>query len=243
MDDRTPTILRLAEALKASGEPSPIVCTDADGTLWDGDAGVEFARWLVDKGALPQGVLEEYERRFVADVTGAYVFLTRAMAGQRERDVAEYAAYFVERVWRRRLFPEVVELVAGLERQGAAVWVLSASNRWIIEEAARWVGVSRSRVLGMSVKVDHGALTDELDGPALNGPGKLEAIDRFIGRRPVAVLGNSVHDLAMLEAATGAALLVNPSSHVDPALGTSLRALGYRNGWIVLDLEGRSDGT
>lgn len=243
MDDLNPTLERLAEALKTSGEPSPIVCTDADGTLWDGDSGVEFARWLVDKQALPSGLLEDYERRFAVDATGAYAFLTRALAGQRERDVAEYAAYFVERVWRKRLYPPMAELLAGLDRLGAALWILSASNRWLIEEAARLVGVPRSHVLGMAVKVDHGVLTDELDGPAVNGPGKLEAIDRFIGRRPIVAIGNSVHDLAMLTAATGAVVLVNPSSQADPALGTSLRALGYRNGWTVLDFEGRNDGT
>ena len=54
-------------------------------------------------------------------------------------------------------------------------------------------------------------------------------------------LGNSVHDLDMLTAATGAVVLVNPPSHADPALGTSLRALGYQRGWEVLDLEGRPD--
>jgi phosphoserine phosphatase len=236
MDDTTPILDRLADALKRSGEPAPVVCADADGTLWDGDSGIEFARWMVDKQALPQGLMEDYERRAAVDVTGAYAFLTRALAGQRERDVAEYAAYFVERVWRRRLFGPMVELLAGLDRLGAAVWIVSASNRWVVEEAARLVGVPRSRVLGMAVKVDHGVLTDELDGPALNGPGKLEANDRIIGRRPVVALGNSVHDVEMLTASTGAVVLVNPSSQADPALGTSLRAFGYRNDWAVLDL-------
>jgi phosphoserine phosphatase len=242
MVDTTPILDRLSEALKRSGEAGPVVCADADGTLWGGDSGIEFARWLVDKQALPQGLMEDFDRRLAADASGAYAFLTRALAGQREREITEYAAYFVERVWRRRLFTPMVELLGALDRLGAAVWLVSASNRWLIEEASRLVGVSRSRVLGMAVKVDHGVLTDELDGPLVNGPGKLEAIDRFIGRRPVVAFGNSVHDLAMLSAASGAAVLVNPPSHAEPALGTSLRAHGYRSGWEVLDLEGRSDG-
>ncbi len=241
MDDVTLVLDRLSDALRRSGEASPVVCADADGTLWDGESGIEFARWLVDKQALPQGLMEDFDRRLGEDASGAYAFLTRALAGQREREVVEYAAYFVERVWRRRPFPAMVELLAGLERLGAAVWVVSASNRWLIEEAVHLVGLSRSRVLGMAVKVDHGVLTDELDGPVVNGPGKLAAIDRFLGRRPVVALGNSVHDLDMLTAATGAVVLVNPPSHADPALGTSLRALGYQRGWEVLDLEGRPD--
>jgi HAD superfamily phosphoserine phosphatase-like hydrolase len=238
----------VAKAIETSGAAEdapaalPVICFDADGTLWDGESGQLFARWLVDKQVLPGDVMERYDELYAQNVTEAYAWLTSCMAGLREREVIEYAAYFVDRVWRTHLYPEMAALIAGLERQKTEIWILSASNRWLVEEAARNLGMDRARCIGMAVKVVQGVLTDSFDGPVVNREGKVEAIDAFIGRRPIFAGGNSVHDLPMLHAATAGAMLVNPSSEADPSLGTSLRAYGYQRQWPVLDLERRAHG-
>ncbi len=231
------------EGDEASVGTLPVICFDADGTLWDGESGQLFARWLVDKQVLPDDVMERYEELLAEDVTEAYAWLTSAMAGLRERELIEYAAYFVDRVWRTHLYPEMAALIAGLERLQTEIWILSASNRWLVEEAARNQGMDRARCIGMAVKVVQGVLTDSFDGPVVNREGKVEAIDAFIGRRPIFAGGNSVNDLPMLHAATAGAMLVNPSSEADASLGTSLRAYGYQRQWPVLDLERRVHGT
>jgi len=238
MDEITAILRRVEEARATCPEGAPLACSDADGTLWDGELGVQFTEWLVGKQVLEPDVMDGYALRMTRDASDAYAFLTTSLAGLKEREVQEYAAYFVERIWKKRLFRETVAFLGALEKVGAQIWIVSASARWVVEAAVRPFGVPRTRVIGMAVDVEEGVLTDRLIEPAVNREGKVQAIERVIGRTPLVAVGNSVHDLAMLKAAC-LAVLVNPSSQADPELGTSLRALGYREGWPVLDVEGR----
>jgi phosphoserine phosphatase len=242
MYDLDPLFTRIEAAIKASGEARPVFCTDADGTLWHGELGQVFLAWLADKQILEPQVVADFESRRARWETDAFAFATWVMAGLRERELREYAGYFVERFWKRHVYPEMAALVAAVERLGVEVWVLSASNRWVVEEAMSLVGLPRTRAIAMSVKVVRGLLTDQLDEPLLNREGKVEAIDRFIGRRPLFAAGNTLNDLPMLHAATAGAIMVNPSSLPSEELGTSPRAYAWQKGWEVLDLEWREDG-
>jgi len=58
------------------------------------------------------------------------------------------------------------------------------------------------------------------------GPGKVEAIERFIGHQPVLVAGDSVNDLDMLACSQGASLLIN--RHKPEVLEAA-----KRYGWLI----------
>lgn len=235
----------LAQVERVSGPDQDlraVVCMDADGTLWDGDSGALFLRWLTDQEVLPDEVRRQHAALLLTDPAAACEYETRCMAGMKEKDVREYASYFMERRWRARVRPEMAALVASLERLGAEVFVLSGSNRWLIEEAASYVRLDRAHVIGMAVRVQHGVLTDQLDGPRIIGEGKLEAVRRFIGHDPQFAVGSSVDDSPLLDAATVGAAIISSAGEGRP-LEPALEARARERGWSRIDIERRPHGT
>ena len=103
------------------------------------------------------------------------------------------------------------ELSAAMERAGFEVWVVSATNQWTVEAfAERAFGVPRARVLGNRVaRGEDGVLTDKTLAPVLFREGKVEIIEREIGRQPAVVFGDSDTDLDMLRHASHLAVLVD----------------------------------
>ena len=101
------------------------------------------------------------------------------------------------------------------------MWAVSSTNKWVVSEGVRPFGIPEERILAAEVAVAAGLITSELlDVPMDDG--KAAALARVVLKRPDAVFGNSIHDLAMLEMAARA-FPVNPS----PAL---LEAAA-RHGW------------
>jgi len=120
-----------------------------------------------------------------------------------------------------RVFAEMEALVAALKKAGVEIWAVSSTNKWVIAEGVRNFGFAEERILAAEVRVTGGLITSEiLDVPT--DEGKAEALKRVGIPRPDAVFGNSIHDLAMLEAARNA-FLVNPSPELLEAAA--------RHGW------------
>jgi phosphoserine phosphatase len=91
----------------------------------------------------------------------------------------------------------------------------------VIAEGVRDLGIPEERILAAEVRVTDGLITSEiLDVPT--DEGKATALARAGLPHPDAVFGNSVHDLAMLEAARNA-FPVNPSLELIEAAA--------KNGW------------
>jgi phosphoserine phosphatase len=119
-------------------------------------------------------------------------------------------------------------LIRAMEAAGYEVWVVSATNQWSVEAfAERAFGVPRERVLGNRVaRADDGSLTDETLEPVLYREGKVEIIEREIGRRPAMVFGDSDTDLDMLEYASHLAVLVDRGE-------AAMRDAASEHGWAV----------
>jgi phosphoserine phosphatase len=120
-----------------------------------------------------------------------------------------------------RIFAEMAALVAALKQAGVEIWAVSSTNKWVIAEGVRDLDIPEERILAAEVRVTEGLITTEiLDVPT--DEGKAVALKRVGLARPDAVFGNSIHDLAMLQAARNA-FPVNPS----PAL----LEVAAKNGW------------
>jgi HAD superfamily phosphoserine phosphatase-like hydrolase len=193
-----------AEAVAARLRPGAgrrVAAFDADGTLWSEDIGEAFLRWLAAGGLLPrQGgaaeVWDEYERRVRESRVEGYTWAVQIMAGLREE---------LLRGWCRQLAaawpnyrPEMADLRAGLEAEGFEIWIVSASNRWIVEAAAPTLGIPAERVLGIEVQVADGLLSPRPVYPRPCGQGKVDAIQKHIGVKPVFAFGDSMGDFEML---------------------------------------------
>jgi len=204
---------------------------DCDGTLWSGDAGSAFMRWSFETGLLSPAAVawlsrryQGYQRGEVSElaICGEMVQVYRGLPVSRLRQAA--AEFFHQHV-QRNIFPEMLELVAELQRRGTEIWAVSSTCDWVIEEGVKQFNIPPERVLAASVFSADGIATDRLrDVPT--DEGKVAALARvgisIAAKQPDCVFGNSIHDAAMLATAR-AAFPVNPS----PALAEAAAAAGW----------------
>ena len=198
------------------GAAPRIAVFDCDGTLWSGDAGSGFMRWTMEKQILSPDRIAALEARYQGYLAGQVSELdicgemVQIYAGHSEADMRAAAAEFFAARIEPNIFPELRELIAGLQAAGTDIWAVSSSNDWVIEEGVRRFNIRADRVLCARLAVDaHGILTDELlDVPT--DEGKVAALDRAGITTPDVVFGNSIHDAHML-AIAGRAFPVNPN--------------------------------
>jgi phosphoserine phosphatase len=202
---------------------------DCDGTLWGGDAGFGFMAWSLEKGLVSRSTSDWVDTRYreylagkvsEVDMCGEMV---QIYAGLREQELRDAAARYVRKFVQPRVFAEMAALVAALKQAGVEIWAVSSTNKWVIAEGVRELGIPDERILAAEVRVTDGLITTEvLDVPTDDG--KAAALARMGLARPDAVFGNSIHDLAMLEAARDA-FPVNPS--LDLLVAAARKGWGY----------------
>ena len=215
-----PTILSTEQFSTHVHALSPrIAVFDCDGTLWSGDAGSSFMRWTMDTGLLSREATDwlnsrysEYKRGTVSElaICGEMVQIYH---GLRESELRSAAATFFRDHIERNIFPEMLQLVTELQRDGVEIWAVSSTCDWVIEEGVQRFNIPANRVLAARVAIDNGRASERLlDVPT--DEGKVAALARVgitaADRQPDCVFGNSIHDAAMLAIARGA-FAVNPS--------------------------------
>jgi len=225
----------LKNAISAADRTSPPVAAfDADNTLWSKDIGEAFLRWLIAGRILKNvnhdsDVYGDYERRVEKDRTSAYAWAVSTMEGLRLTDVRLWSAQLAY-AW-PNYRPLMRTLVRELKNEGFDVWIVSASNAWTVQEAAKYVGIEPDRVLGITCDVKDGTVTGNVQIPITCNKGKVEAIQKYIGRRPTLAFGDSLGDLEMLEYAA------QPMVVLDCALpNTPLSNLASQRHWPVQKL-------
>lgn len=217
---------------------SPLAAFDADGTLWAADvAEVLWAR-LVDNKALHPRAAAPMARalrscgkepaRDPYEDFGQLMNLYRSggcpeetmvramlegLVGLAEKDLLDHcgAAVAETKGFETHESAGVARMIAELRRLGFRVIVVSGSPRWAVECAVRRFGVEPADVLAGQVAVVDGVLTDGIIEPLPYGPGKIQAILRRLGTVPQVAVGNTLGDLAMLEATSHLKLIVNAS--------------------------------
>ncbi len=225
-------VLSTPELFASVEELAPrLAVFDCDGTLWSGDAGSSFMGWTMDNGVLSaektawlRDRYDGYKRGEVSElgICGEMVQVYAGLPVERMQEAA--AVFFRERI-EEHIFPEMRELVAGLQNNGTEIWAVSSTNDWVIEEGVRHFNVPPERVLSARVAAANGVVTDTLlDVPT--DEGKVIALRRAGITAPDAVFGNSVHDAAMLAIARRA-YPVNPT----PALLERSGAEGWAVYW------------
>src|SRR6185437_6994743 len=201
-----PALLSRLDAAHAA-HPGAVVGTDADGTLWEGDVGVELFEALLADGDVREAAREalvEEARAFgvvvpaggdatavaralyEAHVAGAYpndrafAMMAWAFAGHTRGEVRACADRVLEaRGFEGKLRPALRAVLAWAGERGVPVYVVSASPLEIVLSAAERLGIGADRVAAMTPAVGaDGVLLPRLAGPAVYGEGKLTALDR-----------------------------------------------------------------
>lgn len=220
-------ITRLEAALDR--EPGGVLATDADGTIWDGDVGVDlFEALLASKGvreaalaalrveALEFGVPAEGSPTEVASALNAahvteqyphdraFAMMAWAFAGWSRDEVLAFAAKVLdEGQIESRIRPEMRQILRWAEGRDVPIYVVSASPIAIIEVGTARLGVHVTGALAMTPALGEGdLLLPHLDGPVVYGDGKVRALEHAgVASRLLGAFGDSAYDAAMLRVA------------------------------------------
>jgi HAD superfamily hydrolase (TIGR01490 family) len=207
---------------------------DLDRTLIRGSSLSRYGRELVHRGIVPRTTVA---RHALLELT----FRRRGVGGARiDRLVSTLldaaagldAEPFLEAA--RSLGPSLAAEVPPVARlvlqrhldAGDFCIILSASLQELVESTS--VALGAHRAVGTRVEVLDGMLTGRLDGPFCYGSGKLDALEREVGRLDLAsatAYADSGSDLPLLEHC-GTAIAVNPDAE--------LRRWAAREGWPVV---------
>ena len=214
-----------------------IAAFDADGTLWDTDAGEAFFDFQIKhcnlKG-LPPDPWKYYLDGKATDPAKAYMWLAQISAGHSLKQVRDWASECVSKTNPYPVLKSQHEVIKVLRKLGFEIFVVTASVKWAVEPAARLVGVDQDHVLGITTEVVDGIVTNKPVYPVTWRKGKAEAILNATGGvRPIFCSGNTDGDLALLEIATHLPLAVS-TQNAPSKLNDSearLREEAIKRGW------------
>lgn len=204
-----------------AAERKALVIFDADGTLWQGDAGEAFFHWQLANDKLESAqaarAMEQWELYEQGKVGEREIWTTVAtcQAGLLERDVARQALEYFNTHYKDRIFGPMARIVGYLQQHGAEVWVVSASHKWIIEAGVAHLNIPSNCVIAVTPIVKDGVITDKVVEPMPYGPGKAQAVAERVRRKPFVVFGNSGGDIEMLHLAERQAVTINPTEELE----------------------------
>lgn len=210
--------------------PAPtVIATDADGTIWSGDVGVDVFESLLERRAVrPQalaalqaqareaGLASADDPNEVARILyeacekgtwpelAAYEMMTWVFAGW---TITELRVFMREVIVQRRLLTrlhaELQEVLGRVRGDSLPVYVVSASPVIVVEESVAAAGLAIAGVIAAVPEVLGGVIQPRMASPLPYGADKVAALRaRVPGASVVAAFGDNLFDLEMLRLAS-----------------------------------------
>ena len=155
-----------------------------------------------------------------ADVVAAAIDAQASLPGRSELHGIPIACGLAVR-------PALRMLIDFLAATGVEVWIVSASPEVVVQTAMQRFGLA-GNVIALRNSMHRSVIAMDLHAPYSIGAGKVDCIRAFIdaGKRPLLGVGDSVHDLLMIEYA-------NIQAIVD--CGNGLAHQARQRGWFILE--------
>lgn len=213
----------------ARAEPTGVVATDADGTLWSGDVGEDLFEAFLEHGRVEPAALEALRRNArdhaLSDAgTGPDVArrlyaaygegrfpeerMCEAMvwcfAGWAEHEVGSFTRDLVDRCGlEARLHGELHGVLEQVRRAGIDAVLVSASPLAVVLEAGSRVGFDEAHVVAARPRYEGDIMLADVERPIPYAVGKVTRLRERIGNdRPVlAAFGDNAFDIALLASA------------------------------------------
>lgn len=214
---------------------------DLDGTLIEGDSDHAFGQFLVNLGWVDA---TEHKRRndafyrdYQAGCLDIHAYIDFATAPWRHRaqsDQAELSRRFMAEVMQPELTAQARELIAGHQRAGDLVAIVTATNEFITRPIADALGVPE--LIAVELERDaHGRVTGAIRGTPSFREGKVVRVDQWLAAQHrrwddfdrTFFYSDSTNDLPLLERASDPV-----ATHPSPAL----EAIALERGWRILRL-------
>ena len=220
-------------------QPGPhYAAFDADGTLWDIDAGETFFQHQITYSGLknlPQDPWRHYHDWKESDTPSAYLWLAQISRGQTLSQVRQWARDCRDRQLPWPIFPAQKKLIHFLRAKGIRIFVITASIKWAVEPFAELLGLHYDDVLGVETVVENGIVTDRQKGLITWKEGKAQTLlERTQGIAPLLSCGNTMGDAALLDCSQLLKLAVCSSKEGDELFATelSLQQMARENNWL-----------
>lgn len=202
----------LAVAAGTSQGPR-IAAFDADGTLWDADAGETFFDWEIKNAGLkdlPADPWAHYNDLKKINPITAYVWLAQINAGHSLSQVRAWAKQCFDAQSQWPVFSSQVLLFDLLRTLNFEIFIVTASVKWAVEPVAELVGIDTDHVIGITTRIENDIVGTEAVHPVTWRQGKAEGLLAATGGvRPILACGNTYGDTALIETATHVQLAVS----------------------------------
>lgn len=211
---------------------------DADGTLWEVDAGETFFKYQMEHSnlkGLPTDPWNHYQEWKEKDPMAAYLWLAQINKGATLSQVRRWGHECLKKQSHWPVFEAQKQLIQWMRSRGVRVYVVTASIKWAVEPFAQLLGLHYDDVIGVETVTRHGIITDEQKGPITWKEGKAEALlERTQGVQPIFCSGNTMGDAALLESSQLLKLAVSSSGpgHELYETETSLKKLAQEKTWL-----------
>jgi phosphoserine phosphatase len=213
----------------ARAEPTGVVATDADGTLWGGDVGEDLFRAFLEHGRVEPPAVEALRRHardhgfsdagdgtevasrlYAAYGEGRFPeermceLMVWCFAGWTRAEVASFARAVVDRtdiVARRH--GELRDLLGRVRDAGIEAWLVSASPVAVVIAAGASAGFDERHVVAACPRYERDVMLAEVERPIPYDVGKVTRLRERIGAgRPLlAAFGDNAFDVALLAGA------------------------------------------
>jgi HAD superfamily hydrolase (TIGR01490 family) len=212
---------------------------DVDGTLFDGNLGIEFVKTLVKKGIfekeISEGIFDWYgkyksgeaEKSVVVDEM--YKLFAKGMSGKKEGDMRLVALETWDGVV-SSLHDFAKSLVKKLRQQGFRIIILSGSPIEMIKILGKKLEVNSDELIAGVLEIKEGLYTGETISYLGSSSAKIEAINKYIKRAGLDVdwsnsfgMGDNERDLGILDL-VGHPFAFEPNE----ALKVEAKKMGYK---------------
>lgn len=228
---------KIDDALSSRPEPW-YAAFDADGTLWDNDAGNKFFDYEIDNKLLdlPEDPWKHVYSIKAKKAEDAFLWLAQIHKNKKISEVKKWSKQCFEAEKKYPYFESVRNLIEYLQFKGVEVIVVTASVKWAVEAPVVPLGIPAENVLGVTTKIENGIVTDIQDGPVTYGKGKTEALlKRTNGVRPILAAGNTIGDRELIESATHVQLAVLSATEQMKIYQSelALEEIATKNKWLL----------
>jgi phosphoserine phosphatase len=229
---------RLQKAAAETSGPR-FAAFDADGKLWDHDAGETFFDWQIHNSnlaTLPLDPWAHYHALKNPDPRVAYLWLAQISQGTTLIQMRQWAeACFREQApW--PVFSSQRRLIEFLRSLNFEIYVVTASIKWAVEPPAKLLGIDADHVIGITTEIIDNRIGHKGVEPITWRQGKAEAILKATGGvRPLLACGNTYGDTALIETATAVSLAVSTQDKHGPLFEEErkLREEAQGKSWLM----------
>jgi len=213
-------IRRYVRSLGRDRSGTRVAVFDADFTLWNGDVGTAFFKWMIRHNHLTPRMRQpartlwrDFKRGKIAD-TDAFLQMVTLMQGLPLKRVQELATGFYRQSFAGAEFRPMHALIRKLKRKGITPHICTGSNPWIVAVGAQTFGIPRSHIHGIETKVKDGVLTGvHIDAPVTWREGKRDRMRHDLPQKTIVLAaGDSFSGDSWLLGMAKKAFFVSPSN-------------------------------